>query len=74
MSTKAYKIKRYVCACEKITEDQLVELIEQRQLTDLVEVKKAAGVAIGCGCCQMAIKMVMDRNQISLAINAARAK
>lgn len=60
-TSQTYRVKRYVCACEKISEEALVEIIREQQLTQLPDVKRAAGVGIGCGCCQMALKMVLDR-------------
>ncbi len=54
---------RVVCRCLQVTEDQILEAIEDGDLNTVREVRKATGAGAGCMCCHGEIKRMLVQRQ-----------
>ncbi len=58
--TKEHCDEKIICRCYHVTENQLREVIEQNNLTDLEDVMNYAKAGGACGQCHIAIQKILD--------------
>lgn len=51
-----------ICTCFGVTEETIVDLIENKYMRDISEISAACSAALGCGSCQMLIRELIDSN------------
>lgn len=52
---------KIVCRCLKVTEEQLVRMIERLELRSVHDLKKYTGAGDGCTCCHAELKGYLER-------------
>lgn len=49
-----------ICTCFAVTEETIVDLIENKYMRDISDISDACNAGLGCGSCQMLIRELID--------------
>lgn len=51
---------RIVCYCYQITRNQIINLVEEKKINSINEIRKLTGASSGCGSCRMDVEDILE--------------
>jgi len=61
---------KIVCRCLNITEEQLLQALENGTIRTLPELRRCTGAGTGCNCCHAVLEEYLELHQLNIRIPA----